>query len=196
MSRALRSAVPLNSRCSRKCEAPASGPDSSREPTPAQKPIDTDRDPGTCSVTTRSPEGSVVSSMPGSGPDALEPGAGAASSPSRTIAPVAEEGVDAEEEAEEEEDDDPPPAGARDGSPSTFVSVTSATTTAATAAAATTATAAASAASVAAAAATATAARGGLWAEVTELAADLVVEGVLERDVLAVAVGVVGRGVV
>src|SRR3954451_21937646 len=114
MSRALRSAVPLHSRCQRMWEPRASGPDSSREPTPAQKPIDTDREPGTCSVTTRSPDGRVVSSMPGSGPEALEPGAGAASSPACTAAPVFEG-----------EDDDPPPAGARDGSPSTFGSFTS-----------------------------------------------------------------------
>ena len=74
MSRALRSAVPLNSRCSRKCDAPASVPDSSRDPMPAQTPIDTEREPGTCSVTTRNPDGSVVSSMPGSGPVTVEPG--------------------------------------------------------------------------------------------------------------------------
>ena len=74
MSRALRSAVPLNSRCSRKCEAPASASDSSRDPTPAQNPIDTERASGTCSVTTRRPEGRVVSSMPGSGPEALGAG--------------------------------------------------------------------------------------------------------------------------
>ncbi len=60
MSSAERSGVPLNSRCSRKCEAPASAGVSSREPTPTQTPIEAERTPGIDSVTTRSPPGRTV----------------------------------------------------------------------------------------------------------------------------------------
>ena len=60
MSIALRSAVPLNSRCSRKCEQPWSCGDSSREPTPTHTPIEADRTPGMSSVMIRSPEGRTV----------------------------------------------------------------------------------------------------------------------------------------
>ena len=44
-----------------KCETPARSGRSSREPEPIQKPIDTERTPGTRSETTRSPESSSVS---------------------------------------------------------------------------------------------------------------------------------------
>ncbi len=54
-------AVPLNSRCSSRCESPAWSSDSSREPVPIQNPSDTDRTEGIASVTIRTPESSVVS---------------------------------------------------------------------------------------------------------------------------------------
>src|SRR5690606_36218798 len=60
MSVAERSAVPLNSRCSRKCDAPASASGSSRPPTPTHTAIVVLGPPGTASVTTRSPPGSTV----------------------------------------------------------------------------------------------------------------------------------------
>ena len=60
MSSALRLWVPLKSRCSRKCEAPACGPVSSREPTATQMPNETLRIAGIASVSTRSPLGSTV----------------------------------------------------------------------------------------------------------------------------------------
>jgi hypothetical protein len=53
--RADRDDVPLNTRCSRKCEAPASAAGSSRPPTPTQTPSDTDRASGIRSVTMRMP---------------------------------------------------------------------------------------------------------------------------------------------
>lgn len=52
--------VPLNSRCSRKCAAPAVDPVSSREPTATQMPKETLRIAGMASVSTRSPLGSTV----------------------------------------------------------------------------------------------------------------------------------------
>jgi hypothetical protein len=55
MSRAVRLLVPLNSRCSRKCEDPLIRGGSSREPASTQKPRATERTPGIRSVTTRSP---------------------------------------------------------------------------------------------------------------------------------------------
>ena len=42
-----------------KCETPARASVSSREPVPIQKPNETERTFGTCSVITRSPVGSV-----------------------------------------------------------------------------------------------------------------------------------------
>ena len=45
-----------------KCETPARAFVSSREPVPIQKPNETERTLGTCSVITRSPVGSVESS--------------------------------------------------------------------------------------------------------------------------------------
>src|SRR5205823_3077529 len=48
--------VPLNSRCSMKCETPARSSFSSRAPAPIQKPSETDRTLGTFSEITRSPE--------------------------------------------------------------------------------------------------------------------------------------------
>ena len=53
-------AVPLNSRCSSRCESPASASDSYREPVPIQNPSDTDRTEGIASVTIRTPDSSVV----------------------------------------------------------------------------------------------------------------------------------------
>ena len=53
-------AVPLNSRCSSRCDSPASASDSYREPVPIQKPSDTDRTEGMASVTIRTPDSSVV----------------------------------------------------------------------------------------------------------------------------------------
>ena len=57
--------VPLNSRCSRKCDAPRepSGV-SSREPTSTQTPTEARRTPGIVSVTTRRPPGSTVRATP------------------------------------------------------------------------------------------------------------------------------------
>ena len=52
--------VALNSRCSRKCAAPATVGPSSREPTLTQTPTDADRTDGTYSVTTRRPPGRTV----------------------------------------------------------------------------------------------------------------------------------------
>src|SRR6476659_1673683 len=60
MSNAERDGVPLNSRCSRKCEAPDSCGDSSRDPTPTHTPMEAERTPRIASVTTRSPPGSTV----------------------------------------------------------------------------------------------------------------------------------------
>src|SRR5215211_1214796 len=60
MSRALRRAVPLNSRCSRKCVAPWYPSASSRLPTPTQQPSVADRTPGVLSVSTRTPPGRTV----------------------------------------------------------------------------------------------------------------------------------------
>jgi len=60
MSRAERSSVPLNSRCSRKWEQPCSVRDSSREPTPTHTPMQAERTPAMCSEITRSPLGRVV----------------------------------------------------------------------------------------------------------------------------------------
>src|SRR3546814_11719533 len=56
---AVRVGVDLNSRCSRKCAAPATDGFSSREPTATQRPTDADLTPGMYSVTTRSPPGST-----------------------------------------------------------------------------------------------------------------------------------------
>src|SRR5690625_2433179 len=60
ISTAERFAVPLNNRCSRKCDAPASSGGSSRDPTPTQMPIVAERTPGIASVTTRKPPGRTV----------------------------------------------------------------------------------------------------------------------------------------
>ena len=60
MSMALRSPVPLNNRCSRKCEQPCCFGVSSAEPTPTQTPTLADRIPGICSVITRRPPGRRV----------------------------------------------------------------------------------------------------------------------------------------
>src|SRR5829696_8611167 len=57
--------VPRNSMCSRKCDRPASSTCSPRDPAPMKKPRATDRTEGMCSVTTRSPESSVVSRWAG-----------------------------------------------------------------------------------------------------------------------------------
>ena len=68
ISRAERSAVPLNSRCSRKCDTPASSAGSSRTPTPTQTPVATDRASGMRSVTTRRPDGQGGELDAGPGP--------------------------------------------------------------------------------------------------------------------------------
>ena len=60
MSIAVRSGVPLKSRCSRKWEHPCSAGVSSREPTPTHTPMLADREPAICSVTMRMPLGSTV----------------------------------------------------------------------------------------------------------------------------------------
>src|SRR5438552_399201 len=57
----LKRSVPLNSRCSRKCETPASATVSSREPVRIQKPRATERTVSIRSETTRSPDSSSVS---------------------------------------------------------------------------------------------------------------------------------------
>ena len=61
ISTELKRSVPLNSRCSRKCEMPACSRVSFREPVPTQKPRAIDRTAGTTSLTTRTPESSSVS---------------------------------------------------------------------------------------------------------------------------------------
>ena len=53
--------MPLKSRCSRKCEQPASGSSSSREPVSTQHPTATERIDGMDSVITLRPLGSVES---------------------------------------------------------------------------------------------------------------------------------------
>ena len=53
--------VPRKSRCSMKCERPASSWDSTRAPVPIQNPSATDLTEGIASVTTRTPESSSVS---------------------------------------------------------------------------------------------------------------------------------------
>src|SRR5215213_9283108 len=58
--------VPRNSMCSRKCDRPASSTCSPRDPAPMKKPRAADRTELMCSVTTRSPESSVVSLCSGS----------------------------------------------------------------------------------------------------------------------------------
>src|SRR4051812_40619822 len=55
MSMAERVGVPLNSRCSKKCDAPLSCAASSLDPTCTYTPTAADRTPGMCSVTTRRP---------------------------------------------------------------------------------------------------------------------------------------------
>src|SRR5215218_4023085 len=62
ISSALRLPVPLNNRCSRKCEEPATASVSSREPTLTQMPTVADNTPGIVSVSTRRPPGSSVRS--------------------------------------------------------------------------------------------------------------------------------------
>ena len=57
MSSAERSLVPLNSRCSRKCEQPCRVGVSSREPTPTQTPMLAERTPASCSVIDPQPAG-------------------------------------------------------------------------------------------------------------------------------------------
>src|SRR5918999_3109991 len=60
MSLALRVGVPLNNKCSKKCDVPAMWSGSSREPTSNQKPTETERTSDIRSVTTVAPESSVV----------------------------------------------------------------------------------------------------------------------------------------
>src|SRR5919106_1205113 len=65
MSRAERFRVPLNSKCSRKCDAPARSGRSSREPMATQIPMVTERTPGMCSVTIRRPDSYSLRSITG-----------------------------------------------------------------------------------------------------------------------------------
>src|SRR5918992_4508507 len=60
MSLALRVGVPLNNRCSKKCDVPASPSGSSREPTSNQNPTDAERTSRIRSVTMVTPLSSVV----------------------------------------------------------------------------------------------------------------------------------------
>src|SRR5690242_7459779 len=60
MSTALRVGVDLNSRCSRKCAAPATLAPSSRDPTATHTPTEAECTDGMCSVTTRKPPGRTV----------------------------------------------------------------------------------------------------------------------------------------
>src|SRR5215211_3248557 len=63
--------VPRNSMCSRKWESPASSGCSPRDPAPTKNPRAADRTELIRSVTTRSPESSVVSRWPGRAPTKL-----------------------------------------------------------------------------------------------------------------------------
>jgi hypothetical protein len=65
--------VPLKSRCSKKCDAPASWSDSSREPEPTQYATATERTSAMVSVTRRMPLGNTDVSING---DANDHGAG------------------------------------------------------------------------------------------------------------------------
>src|ERR1700754_3631672 len=60
MSTAVRVGVDLNSRCSRKCAAPATLDPSSRDPTPTHTPTEAECTDGMYSVTTRRPPGKMV----------------------------------------------------------------------------------------------------------------------------------------
>ena len=60
ISRAVRSGVPLKSRCSRKCEIPDCSGVSSREPVPTQMPTLNEATSGIDSVTSLMPLSSVV----------------------------------------------------------------------------------------------------------------------------------------
>src|SRR5437764_6651034 len=73
MARAVRVGVPLNSRCSRKWEAPTSPARSSREPVPTQNPVVTERTSGMASVTRRSPQASWLVRINRSAPTPATP---------------------------------------------------------------------------------------------------------------------------
>ena len=60
ISSELKRSVPLNSRCSRKCEMPACSWPSSRDPARIQKPSAIERTEGIASVATLTPDSSVV----------------------------------------------------------------------------------------------------------------------------------------
>src|SRR6188472_3851053 len=64
MSIAERVGVPLNRRCSRKCDAPLSWGASSLDPTCTNTPTAAERTPGICSVTTRRPPFRTVRRTP------------------------------------------------------------------------------------------------------------------------------------
>src|SRR5688572_1600817 len=88
MARADHRGVPLNRRCSRKCDAPAASGASSREPVPTQKPTVTERTSGMRSVTTVRPLSSVVVRIkrsalpaPAAGAAVVAPGPAAALAP-------------------------------------------------------------------------------------------------------------------
>ncbi len=69
ISRELKRSVPLKSMCSRKCEMPACSTPSSREPARIHSPSAIERTEGIASVTTRTPESSVVSRAGSDRPD-------------------------------------------------------------------------------------------------------------------------------
>src|ERR1700722_17612208 len=63
MERALLVGVPLNNRCSKKCEIPAWLSRSSRDPVPTQKPTVAETVSGIASVTRRMPHGRTLVSI-------------------------------------------------------------------------------------------------------------------------------------
>src|SRR4051812_13884265 len=91
IARALRVSVPLNTRCSRKCDAPEIGPGSSRPPTPTQNPTVADLASGIRSVTRRMPLARTDASISGSiaGKSAAAAAATAAPAAATTAAPAA-----------------------------------------------------------------------------------------------------------
>src|SRR5215211_849159 len=83
--------LPLNSRCSMKCESPAWPSASSREPAPTHRPSAIERTPGIASVTTRTPASSSVRRWRSSFTrrTSARQGARACGAPAGSIAPLA-----------------------------------------------------------------------------------------------------------
>src|SRR5829696_6866316 len=83
--------LPLNSRCSMKCETPAWPSASSREPAPTHRPSAIERTPGIASVTTRTPASSSVRRWRSAFTrrSSARQGARACGAPSGSIAPLA-----------------------------------------------------------------------------------------------------------